>query len=97
MANGICHSVAYHLGQQRCDGMIEDPSKPEDREKSSAPGGFLLIWPLFFAGMLSSEDVVCRAEGMGCQDDGSDRCSDGLAVGHIDGSAAKGKDAFVFA
>ncbi|KAJ4007703.1 hypothetical protein NW752_010372 [Fusarium irregulare] len=45
MADGICHSAAYHLGY-RHNGE-KNTSGVEDN--SPAPGGFLLLWPLFFA------------------------------------------------
>lgn len=48
MANGICHSVAYHLGHGRRAG----DKKLELQDGVPAPGGFLLLWPLFFSGML---------------------------------------------
>lgn len=45
MADGICHSAAYHLGYRHND--EKTTSGVEDN--SPAPGGFLLLWPLFFA------------------------------------------------
>ncbi|KAH7137438.1 hypothetical protein B0J13DRAFT_559658 [Dactylonectria estremocensis] len=53
MANGICHSAAYLLGYRRHDGNAEDARKFEGLENVPTPGGgFLLLWPLFFSGML---------------------------------------------
>lgn len=52
MANGICHSAAYLLGYKRGDGSTEEARKFECAENEPTPGGFLLLWPLFFSGML---------------------------------------------
>ncbi|KAH6874149.1 hypothetical protein B0T10DRAFT_465823 [Thelonectria olida] len=52
MANGIFHSVAYHLGHRWCDGDIGGARKLEFSGGVPTPGGFLLLWPLFFSGML---------------------------------------------
>ncbi|KAF5002559.1 hypothetical protein FDECE_10589 [Fusarium decemcellulare] len=46
MENGICHSTAYHLGYQRSDGKLKY------LENVPAPGGYLLLWPHFFSGIL---------------------------------------------
>ncbi|RBR24487.1 uncharacterized protein FIESC28_02683 [Fusarium coffeatum] len=45
MADGICHSAAYHLGYRQND---ENPTIDVE-DNNTAPGGFLLLWPLFFA------------------------------------------------
>jgi hypothetical protein len=52
MANGISHSAAYHLGYQRRDGDAGDARKLGLADNVPTPGGFLLLWPLFFSGML---------------------------------------------
>ncbi|UPK90449.1 hypothetical protein LCI18_001384 [Fusarium solani-melongenae] len=52
MANSICHSVAYHLGHQPGDreaGGVRQFTYPDD---VAIPGGWLLLWPLFFSAML---------------------------------------------
>ncbi|KAF5019523.1 hypothetical protein F66182_8465 [Fusarium sp. NRRL 66182] len=51
MADGICHSVAYHLGYQPRDGTAESSTKIEFPDRNPSPGGFLLLWPLFFSGI----------------------------------------------
>ncbi|KAH6964810.1 hypothetical protein EDB82DRAFT_511036 [Fusarium venenatum] len=48
MADGICHSAAYHLGHQHHDDIIRLPKVMREEDKPAA-GGFLLLWPLFFA------------------------------------------------
>ncbi|CAG7556382.1 unnamed protein product [Fusarium equiseti] len=45
MADGICHSAAYHLGYRRND----EKTSSDVEDNTPAPGGFLLLWPLFFA------------------------------------------------
>lgn len=52
MANGICHSAAYLMGYKRCDSNAESARKFRCAENIPTPGGFLLLWPLFFSGML---------------------------------------------
>ncbi|KAJ4171077.1 hypothetical protein NW754_007221 [Fusarium falciforme] len=52
MANGICHSVAYHLGHQpggREAGGVRQFTYSDD---VATPRGWLLLWPLFFSAML---------------------------------------------
>ncbi|KAH7173072.1 hypothetical protein DER46DRAFT_623641 [Fusarium sp. MPI-SDFR-AT-0072] len=49
MANGICHSVPYHLGFKRIG---VHTKKAAHVEAPPSPGGCLLLWPLFFSGML---------------------------------------------
>lgn len=49
MANAICHSVPYHLGYTRSRAHTKDAMHAE---AIPSPGGFLILWPLFFSGML---------------------------------------------
>ncbi|KAG9495604.1 hypothetical protein J7337_012158 [Fusarium musae] len=51
MADGICHSVAYHLGYRAQDDAVESFAQTMHLSSNPTPGGFLLIWPLFFAGI----------------------------------------------
>lgn len=51
MADGICHSVAYHLGYRAQDDRVESFAQTMHLGSNPIPGGFLLIWPLFFAGI----------------------------------------------
>ncbi|KAF5708033.1 hypothetical protein FGLOB1_6628 [Fusarium globosum] len=51
MADGICHSVAYHLGYRAQDDTVESFAQTVHLSSNPTPGGFLLIWPLFFAGI----------------------------------------------
>ncbi|KAM0260903.1 hypothetical protein ACHAQJ_002523 [Trichoderma viride] len=53
MANGICYSVAYILGDRRNRLHSEGTSQAE-RCDAPKPGGYLLLWPLFLAGSLST-------------------------------------------
>ncbi|KAF4956720.1 hypothetical protein FSARC_11488 [Fusarium sarcochroum] len=48
MADGICHSAAYHFGYQQRNGTAQ---KPKETTYNPTPGAFLLVWPLFFAGI----------------------------------------------
>ncbi|QYS96902.1 Zn2Cys6 [Trichoderma simmonsii] len=54
MTNGICYSVAYILGD-RPNGLyskrVHQAERPDVLPK---PGGYLLLWPLFLAGSLST-------------------------------------------
>ncbi|GJN76691.1 hypothetical protein PLIIFM63780_000178 [Purpureocillium lilacinum] len=58
MARDICNSVAYIMGRGR-EGS-RSPT-PEDGNGSASPGGYLLLWPLFLAGMLRTTRRVQRA------------------------------------
>ncbi|KAF4445961.1 hypothetical protein F53441_10350 [Fusarium austroafricanum] len=51
MADGICHSVAYHLGYRAEDNAVESFTQTLHVGNNPIPGGFLLLWPLFFAGI----------------------------------------------
>lgn len=54
LANGICYSVAYILGD-RPNGLYSKGAYQAERpEMQPKPGGFLLLWPLFLAGSLST-------------------------------------------
>ncbi|RSM10761.1 hypothetical protein CEP52_003407 [Fusarium oligoseptatum] len=52
MANGICHSAAYHLGHQPGDREAGGVKKFTHSDDVPSPGGWLLLWPLFFSAML---------------------------------------------
>ncbi|KAM0427884.1 hypothetical protein ACHAPT_007343 [Fusarium lateritium] len=52
MANGICHSAAYHLGHEPGNREAGGVRKFTIQEDVPTPGGFLLLWPLFFSAML---------------------------------------------
>ncbi|KAH7187654.1 hypothetical protein BKA60DRAFT_613420 [Fusarium oxysporum] len=58
MANGICHSVPYHLGFKRIG---VHTKKAAHVEAPPSPGGCLLLWPLFFSGMLRTTSKNQRA------------------------------------
>ncbi|EYB27155.1 hypothetical protein FG05_12602 [Fusarium graminearum] len=49
MADGICYSAAYHLGHRRQDDTVMIHPETGRLDNTPAPGGFLLLWPLFFA------------------------------------------------
>jgi hypothetical protein len=48
MGNGICHSVLYIVGYKRDGPHAEKTAQGDDR----SPGGYLLLWPLFYVGSL---------------------------------------------
>jgi hypothetical protein len=54
MANGICYSVPYILGDRRKIVCPQGTSQAERPNVIPKPGGFLLLWPLFLAGSLST-------------------------------------------
>lgn len=58
MSDGICHSAAYLLRSQPhgTEGLRQNTCS----DGHPSPGGFLLIWPLFFAGMLRTSSVRQR-------------------------------------
>jgi hypothetical protein len=58
MANGICHSVPYHLGFQSTGAGTK---KAAHVEEVPSPGGYLILWPLFFSGMLTTASKEQRA------------------------------------
>ncbi|KAL2205657.1 hypothetical protein CC79DRAFT_1275371 [Sarocladium strictum] len=58
MSDGICHSAAYLLRDQPHS--TEGLDKSTSSEGHPSPGGFLLIWPLFFAGMLRTSPTSQR-------------------------------------
>jgi hypothetical protein len=65
MADSICHSVAYHLGHRHDNNAIISYTESMRLDNSPAPGGFLLLWPLFFAAIQrtsSAEQRVWIAE-----------------------------------
>ncbi|KAK6697835.1 hypothetical protein SNK05_010685 [Fusarium graminearum] len=49
MADRICYSAAYHLGHRRQDDTVMIYPETGRLDNTPAPGGFLLLWPLFFA------------------------------------------------
>ncbi|KAI9172720.1 hypothetical protein HJFPF1_02233 [Paramyrothecium foliicola] len=62
MADGVCHSVAYHLGDRRADSEAAAINRNTTVGNSNpVPGGFLLVWPLFFSGMLRTSPPEQRA------------------------------------
>ncbi|KAJ6438179.1 hypothetical protein O9K51_08770 [Purpureocillium lavendulum] len=59
MARGVCHSVAYVMGCRRGAG---GSLAPEGGSSGApTPGGYLLLWPLFLAGMLRTTRRARRA------------------------------------
>jgi hypothetical protein len=52
MANGICHSVAYHLNSWQQSPPADSLGEATPWDSDPSPGAFLLLWPLFFSGML---------------------------------------------
>lgn len=60
MADGICHSVAYHLGYRAENDAVESFAQTMHLGSNPTPGGFLLIWPLFFAGIQRTTSAVQR-------------------------------------
>ncbi|QPC78128.1 hypothetical protein HYE68_008880 [Fusarium pseudograminearum] len=49
MADEIGYSAAYHLGHRRQDDITMHHPQTGHLYNTPAPGGFLLLWPLFFA------------------------------------------------
>ncbi|KAH7233128.1 hypothetical protein BKA59DRAFT_534957 [Fusarium tricinctum] len=60
MADDICHSAAYHLGYRPRDDSFESPMSTTHVANSPCPGGFLLLWPLFFAAIQRTTPVDQR-------------------------------------
>ncbi|RGP73147.1 hypothetical protein FLONG3_6463 [Fusarium longipes] len=60
MADGICHSTAYHLGHRHDDSRITSYTESWRSGISPAPGGFLLLWPLFFAAIQRTSSAEQR-------------------------------------
>ncbi len=58
MANGICHSVPYHLGYSRSSAGVKESLHAD---VVPSPGGYLILWPLFFSGMLRTACAEQRA------------------------------------
>lgn len=51
LADEIFHSAAYHLGYRHEHNITTSYAGVMMLENSPTPGGFLLLWPLFFAGI----------------------------------------------
>lgn len=60
MADDICHSAAYHLGYRPRDDISGSFIPTTPVADSPCPGGFLLIWPLFFAAIQRTTPVDQR-------------------------------------
>ncbi|PVH68837.1 hypothetical protein DL98DRAFT_564583 [Cadophora sp. DSE1049] len=60
MANGIAYSASYYLGDQRRDGEAGDARNLGSTDNFATPGGYLLLWPLFFSAMLRTTDTEKR-------------------------------------
>ncbi|KIL88179.1 hypothetical protein FAVG1_08257 [Fusarium avenaceum] len=60
MADDICHSAAYHLGYRPRDDVSESHMPTTPVADSPCPGGFLLLWPLFFAAIQRTTPVDQR-------------------------------------
>ncbi|KAK5996392.1 Transcription factor dbaG-like protein [Cladobotryum mycophilum] len=54
MANGVFHSVPYTLGHQRGSLSAERDASTRLPDGSPLPGGYLLVWPLFLAGSVTT-------------------------------------------
>ncbi|KAF5241427.1 hypothetical protein FAUST_3857 [Fusarium austroamericanum] len=60
MADGICYSAAYHLGHRRHDDVAMRHPESGCLDNTPAPGGFLLLWPLFFAAIQRTSSIDQR-------------------------------------
>ncbi|KAG5661809.1 hypothetical protein KAF25_004048 [Fusarium avenaceum] len=60
MADDVCHSAAYHLGYRPRDDISGSPMPTIPVADSPCPGGFLLLWPLFFAAIQRTTTVDQR-------------------------------------
>jgi hypothetical protein len=60
MTAGICRSVAFIMGDipstadHNCDPKTSPPQDPSNGPPNPAPGGYMLIWPLYMVGMLDT-------------------------------------------
>jgi hypothetical protein len=52
MTVDICHSVLYFLGYCRKDSDLKNLEEIKIKAGTAIPGGYLLMWPLYMAGML---------------------------------------------
>jgi hypothetical protein len=61
MANEVSHSTIYHLGRSHWDGGVSRSAKDlSSVDNTSMPGGYLLVWPLFFSAMLRTSSKEQR-------------------------------------
>jgi hypothetical protein len=60
MSAGICHSVAFFLGKHHGRVPMSAFSADNAAATDPIPGGYLLVWPLYFAGMLRNTPKAQR-------------------------------------
>jgi hypothetical protein len=56
----ICRSVPFHFDPSGVCGGLNTVQGKNGQEFSSCPGGYLLLWPLYMAGMLQTTSKECR-------------------------------------